>query len=141
MLICLIVFLIYICCGAIFIPIAYALEAKESKKRRKEKEEVERKEKEEAERKEKEEITKIVKSHIYTREEYIKLYNYCMLIKNKLYEEIEDIKYFNSVLNKCEVISEQPYYTPNYSDLCFVLLKLLWEYNYSIEQINYGILT
>ena len=164
MLSCFWAFLIVIYCGVIFTSIAYAAETKESKKeekeieKRKEIEEIKRKEIEETKREEEikkeiekrkerierkkrtKEIIRIIKSHTYTREEYIKLYNYCIHIKNKLYEKIEDTEYFNYVLNQCKIISEQSYYTPNYSDLCYELLMLLWEKGYSVKQIKYEIL-
>lgn len=120
-------FLIVICFIAIVISIAYALETKESKKEEKE-------------------IENIIKSHTYTEIEYLELYNYCINIRNSFIDmeysitRNKIIEKWDSVLHKCKIIYEQPYYTKNYNNLCIDLLNLLDEYNYSIKKINYGIL-
>lgn len=125
MLIC--AFLIAICCGAIFIPIAYILERKESKE-------------------EKEKIKEIIKSHNYTKIEYLELYIYCINIRNSFFDEpysvfrSKKIEKWDTVLDRCMIENDQSYYIPNYNNLCTDLLNLLYEYNYSIKKINYGIL-
>ena len=105
-----------------------------------------KKEKIEDEKKEEERIKNIMKSHNYVEEEYIELYNYCVNIRNSFLDERysifrnKRIERWDIVLNECKIIHNQSYYTPNYSDLCFDLLVLLWEEGYSIKQINYGML-
>lgn len=90
---------------------------------------------------------KIVNSHKYTQKEYIELYNYCITIRNSFLNNrfdgiCRDIKInkWDKVLNYCKIEYEQNYYKPNYDNLCGDLLNLLYEENYSLEKINFGII-